>query len=169
MLPKVSSAIVILVFARGMSYLPTRPRRAFSSVRRWTRPIRRARHRCCDVGDPAPTEFELNVAVRQGDFANESGGVFSPRLRKQVVASTWFGPFTVRRRQRQAHPRVCPLLTAKNSGCRSRFRNDPRRFRTRQTFASALRTHWQTARCRRFRAGAMTYLPLTLRIRSSLS
>jgi hypothetical protein len=47
-----------------------------------------------DCGDPNPTEFELNVGVRQGDVTAESGGVHFPSSGgKQVVMVDVFGPF----------------------------------------------------------------------------
>jgi hypothetical protein len=49
-----------------------------------------------NCGDPAPTEFELNVGVRQGDITSESGGVFFPATGgRQVVTIEVFGPFAV--------------------------------------------------------------------------
>jgi len=48
-----------------------------------------------NCGDPAPTEFQLEVAVRQGDIAGSSGGVFFPATGgRQVVSLDVFGPFT---------------------------------------------------------------------------
>ena len=48
-----------------------------------------------DCGDPAPTGFELNVGVRQGDVASETGAVFFPATGgRQVVSLDVFGPFT---------------------------------------------------------------------------
>jgi hypothetical protein len=48
-----------------------------------------------NCGDPAPTEFQLEVAVRQGDIAGTSGGVFFPATGgRQVVSIDVFGPFT---------------------------------------------------------------------------
>ena len=47
-----------------------------------------------DCGDPAPSEFELNVGVRQGDVTSESGGVFFAATGgRQVVTIDVFGPF----------------------------------------------------------------------------
>jgi hypothetical protein len=68
-------------------------------------------------GDPAPTEFELNVAVRQGDFANESGGVFFPATGgRQVVAVDVVGPFTVGDASASATLVCGPLLTGQELG-----------------------------------------------------
>ena len=48
-----------------------------------------------DCGDPAPSEFQLDVAVRQGDVASDSGGIFFPTTGgRQVVSVDVFGPFT---------------------------------------------------------------------------
>ena len=47
-----------------------------------------------DCGDPDPTEFQLNVGVRQGDVTAESGEVHFPSTGgRQVVTVDVFGPF----------------------------------------------------------------------------
>src|SRR5437016_4036946 len=47
-----------------------------------------------DCGDPAPSQFEINVGVRQGDVTSESGGLFFPATGgRQVVTVTAYGPF----------------------------------------------------------------------------
>lgn len=47
-----------------------------------------------NCGASAPTEFQLEVAVRQGDLAGTSGGVFFPATTgRQVVSLDVFGPF----------------------------------------------------------------------------
>jgi len=49
-----------------------------------------------DCGDPAPTEFELEVAVRQGDVAfTNFGEFFSATGGRQVVTTEVYGPFAV--------------------------------------------------------------------------
>jgi hypothetical protein len=47
-----------------------------------------------NCGDSAPSGFELDVGVRQGDLASDSGGVFFPSTggRQQVQVEA-FGPF----------------------------------------------------------------------------
>jgi len=47
-----------------------------------------------NCGDGDPSEFQLEVAVRQGDVAGTSGGVFIPSTGgRQVVSVEAFGPF----------------------------------------------------------------------------
>jgi hypothetical protein len=47
-----------------------------------------------DCGASAPSEFQLEVVVRQEDVAGTSGGVFLPATAgKQVVTLDVFGPF----------------------------------------------------------------------------
>ena len=47
-----------------------------------------------DCGSPDPSEFELNVGVRQGDVASESGGVFFETTGgRQEVTVEVFGQF----------------------------------------------------------------------------
>jgi hypothetical protein len=47
-----------------------------------------------NCGGEDPSEFELNVGVRQGDLAAESGGVFFPTTGgRQEVDIEVFGPF----------------------------------------------------------------------------
>ena len=47
-----------------------------------------------NCGDPAPSEFQLEIGVRQGDIVGTSGGVFIPATGgRQVVSLPVFGPF----------------------------------------------------------------------------
>jgi hypothetical protein len=106
MLQRILSAVVILVFALGTVVLADPPAVTIeqqATLDQITDPVFGETITLgvevtvvVNCGDGDPTEFELNVGVRQGDVVGESGGVFFPATGgRQEVTVEAFGPFTV--------------------------------------------------------------------------
>jgi hypothetical protein len=96
MMPRrVLASMVVLVFALGGVVLADPPTLSIEQQATLD-PVNFGVLVTVDVncGDPAPTEFQVEVAVRQGDVAGTSGGVFFPSTGgRQQVSVDVFGPF----------------------------------------------------------------------------
>jgi hypothetical protein len=105
MLRRILSVVVTLVFALGTAVLADPPTVSIQQQATLDQlldpvfggpPINIGVFVTVDVncGGEDPSEFQLNVAVRQGDVASESGGVFFPAAggRQEVIVDV-FGPF----------------------------------------------------------------------------
>src|SRR2546427_8989822 len=96
MLRRILSVVVILVFALGTVLLADPPTVSIQQQATLD-PSNFGVLVTVNVncGDPAPSQFQLEVAVRQGDITGTSGAVFFPGTGgSQQVSVDVFGPFT---------------------------------------------------------------------------